>query len=164
MFAKLRAFLSASLGPGLCVDAQEESSRHRDSQECFHCTLRIVYGDKPAKVTTPLHLRYWIFLSSCSWSIYRRLVCSIRDCAISTRRSAATIEAARATIRSQHCCVAAGLRRSDRGCATGEAALTSLHDAARVAAVWDRSVAWGDSICGRRRRLDASLACSMIAI
>ena len=33
-----------------------------------------------------------------------------------------------------------------------------------VAPVCDHSVAWGDSICGRRRRRDAALAWSMIAI
>ena len=50
----------------------------------------------------------------------------------------------------------------DRGCATGEGALKSLYVGTRVAQVCDYSVAWGDSICGRRRRRDAALACSMM--
>ena len=39
MFAILRTFLSASLSPGLCVDAQKETSGHRDSQEHSHRAL-----------------------------------------------------------------------------------------------------------------------------
>ena len=55
------------------------------------------------------------------------------------------------------------MRSSDRGCAISEAGLSSLYVEARVAPVCDHSVAWGDSICGRRRQRDAALACSMIA-
>ena len=36
--------------------------------------------------------------------------------------------------------------------ARGVAGLSSLYVGARVAPVCDHSVAWGDSICGRRRR------------
>jgi hypothetical protein len=45
MFAFLIALLRASLrlSPRLSVDAQKETSGHRDSQECFHRTSRIVY-------------------------------------------------------------------------------------------------------------------------
>jgi hypothetical protein len=48
------------------------------------------------------------------------------------------------------------------GCATRKGALSSLYVEARVARVCDHSVAWGDRICGRRRR-NAGLAYSMIA-
>jgi len=59
--------------------------------------------------------------------------------------------------------LATTLRTSDRDSPTSEGALSSLHDGTRVAPVCDRSVAWGDSICGRRQRRDVALACSMIA-